>query len=69
MKYDGYTELANAIILQAVKDYRHTQSQAVRNEIKRFFLSEWFVQLTNADGKMIIKKLEQERGIKNGKNK
>ena len=29
--------LANAIILQAVKDYRHTYSPQCRTEIKRFF--------------------------------
>ena len=30
--------LANAIILQAVKDYRHTYSPQCRAEIKRFFV-------------------------------
>ena len=53
--------LANAIILQAVKDYRHTYSPQCRAEIKRFFRSDWFKVLTRLDGKMIIKRLEQER--------
>ncbi|MEE1351751.1 MAG: hypothetical protein UHM23_06845 [Clostridia bacterium] len=62
----NYEELANAIIIQAVKDYRHTNSPQVKNEIRRFFKSEWFTMLTNADGGMIIKKLELE-DRKNGK--
>ena len=53
--------LANAIILQAVKDYRHTYSPQCRAEIKRFFRSEWFRALTRVDGEMIIERLENER--------
>ena len=56
----NYEDLANAIIIQAVKDYRRTQSPQVRNEIKRFFKSQWFSILTNVDGDMLIKKLERE---------
>ncbi len=67
---DGYTELANAIIIQAVKDYRRTSSPQMRREIKRFFLSDWFMVLSDADGKRILKRLEQERGVKKyGKRK
>ena len=53
--------LANAIILQAVKDYRHTYSPQYRAEIKRFFRSEWFRALTRIDGEMLISRLENER--------
>lgn len=53
--------LANAIILQAVKDYRHTYSPQIRAEIKRFFRSDWFRALTPLDGEKIITKLENER--------
>lgn len=53
--------LANAIILQAVKDFRHTYSYQRKAEIKRFFRSEWFRVLTRLDGEMIIKRLENER--------
>ena len=53
--------LANAIILQAVKDYRHTYSPQCRAEIERFFRSEWFRALTRLDGEMLILKLENER--------
>lgn len=53
--------LANAIILQAVKYYRHTYSPQCRAEIKRFFRSEWFRALTRLDGEMLISRLENER--------
>lgn len=67
---NGYTELANAIIIQAVKDYRRASSPQMRREIKRFFLSDWFMVLSNVDGKRILKRLEQERGVKKyGKRK
>ena len=60
MNDKNYEDLANAIIIQAVKDYRRTQSPQVRNEIKRFFKSEWFSMLTKLDGDMLIKKIERE---------
>ena len=53
--------LTNAIILQAVKDYRHTYSPQCRAEIKRFFRSEWFRALTRLDGETLITRLENER--------
>ena len=56
--YENFESLANAIILQAVRDYRHTYSPQVRAEIKRFFRSEWFRALTRVDGEMIIARLE-----------
>lgn len=66
--YAPHSALANAIIIQAAKDYRRTHFPQVRSEIKRFFRSEWFTVLTDVDGETIIRKLEQERGVKrNGK--
>lgn len=56
----NHEDLSNAIIIQAVKDYRRTKSPQVRNEIKRFFKSEWFTMLSNVDGDIILKKLESE---------
>ena len=67
MMYEkNYERLANAIVIQAAKDYRSANSQAVRNEIKRFFFSDWFRDLTNTDGRQIFVRLEQER-YRNGK--
>ena len=68
---DAYENLGNAIILQAVKDYRealrkHSKRSrydpAVQtiNEVERFFRSEWFSQLTSLDGEMLIRKLKAE---------
>ncbi|UKI35149.1 MAG: hypothetical protein L6V93_13015 [Clostridiales bacterium] len=51
--------LANAIILQAVKDYRHTYSPQCRAEIKRFFRSEWFRALTRLDGENAYNKIRK----------
>ena len=68
---DPYENLANAIVLQAVKDYRdskkklkkHPNSEEAKRMIKdvtRFLLSDWLTALTTAPGKLILKKLEQE---------
>jgi len=55
-----YKELANAIIIQAVKDYRKTRYEGSHYEIESFFNSEWFRVLSTADGKYIIKMLRKE---------
>ena len=66
-----YENLANAIILLAVKDYRqalkllgknpHSRSaMAAVNEMERFFRSDWYETLTFVDGEMQIRKLREE---------
>lgn len=68
---DAYENLANAIILLAVKDYRqalkllsknpHSRSaMATVNEMERFFRSDWYETLTSVDGEMLIRKLREE---------
>lgn len=68
---DPYEKLANAIILQAVKDYRAAKRKLKRNprnhlaqsevdSIERFFRSDWYSCLTEVDGEMLIKKLQEE---------
>lgn len=60
---DGYKELANAIILQAVKDYRKAlkhDERGRKREIEKFFRSEWFAILTSISGEMLIQKLRAE---------
>jgi hypothetical protein len=59
---DGYEQLANAIILQAVKDYRYAKHPSTRASIERFFRSKWFQVLTGVDGEMLIRELRRERG-------
>ena len=66
-----YENLANAIILRAVKDYRAAGMKLKRNpknkdaklmveDCERFLCSDWFGQLTFVDGKMLLKKLQEE---------
>lgn len=66
-----YENLANAIILQAVKDYRmalkslkansrNRMAQADKAEIERFFRSQWYSALTSVDGEMLIRSLQKE---------
>lgn len=68
---DPYERLANAIILQAVSDYRaalkkirlHPRSrdaQAESDEIESFFRSQWYMQLTSVDGEYLIRRLREE---------
>lgn len=67
----NYENLANAIILQAVKDYRiamrklnrkpgNALAQAEIDSIERFFRSDWYKCLTDVDGELLIKKLKEE---------
>lgn len=69
-----YEELANAIILQAVKDYRDalknlkkypndTDSQNTKKECEAFFRSAWYNLMTKVDGKMLISALQKEVGV------
>lgn len=68
MEYNPYAALANAIIGQAVEDYRKSKHHQERTVIKKFILSEWFSVLTDLDGKMILRRLEEERGAEYVKN-
>lgn len=68
---DEWSDLAEAIILKAVDDYRHTSKRLLakpdddrltlrKAEIERFFLSSWFQVLTDLDGKQLLQKLQAE---------
>ena len=56
-----YEELANAIVLQAVKDYRLHDDEQELASIERFFRSGWFSVLTNIDPGILIAKLRKEK--------
>jgi len=56
-----FEELAQAIILQAVKDYRLHDDTAERDSIEQFFRSRWFGVLTNLDPETLISKLRKEK--------
>lgn len=60
---DGYELLAEAIILQAVKDYRKAlkyDNRRCKREVERFFRSEYFSVLTTIPGEILIQKLRAE---------
>ena len=56
-----YENLANAIVLQAVKDYRLSDDEAELAEIERFFRSDWFGVLTDVDPEYLIRRLRKEK--------
>ena len=58
---DPNENLAQAIILQAVKDYRLTDDECELAEIERFFRSGWFGVLSKVDPAYLIKKLRKEK--------
>lgn len=77
MEYSGddlqrnYENLANAIIFQAVKDWRKSvrkirkspfemQNYHKRDECEEFFLSPLFACLTELDGELLLKNLKEK---------
>lgn len=71
MKSEPYQNLANAIVLTAVKDYRdalkrlkkkpnNTIAAAERDEIEAFFRSKWYSILTDIDPEYLIDRLNKE---------
>nr|WP_300823666.1 hypothetical protein [uncultured Schaedlerella sp.] len=66
-----YERLANAVILQAVTDYRvalkkiktypiNKDAVSEALSIERFFRSGWYSMLTSVDGEYMIRKLQGE---------
>lgn len=66
-----YETLANAVILQAVRDYRmarkkrktHPKNKDAKlmiEDCERFFRSDWFGELTTLDGQILLRKLQEE---------
>ena len=69
---DPYENLAQAIILQAVKDYRaarkkvkyhprNKEAKLMIEDCERFFRSDWFSVLTSVDGEVLLEKLKEEK--------
>lgn len=54
-----YVKLANAIVLQAVRDWRDG-SEEDKREVERFFRSSWFSVLTRLEPDILISKLRKE---------
>ena len=68
---DPYERLANAIVLQAVSDYRvalkkikaHPKNREAISEaleIEKFLRSGWYGILTDVDGEYLIRRLQDE---------
>ena len=68
---DPYQELANAIVMQAVKDYRidllHSKKHPDNNgyqievaSLERFFRSGWFGELTSLNTEYLIRRVNEE---------
>lgn len=66
-----YEALGNAVVLQAVKDYRdavqklsrgkkNTIAEFTKQECERFFQSPYFNVFTQLDGKALLSKIEKE---------
>ena len=66
-----YEALGNAVVLQAVKDYReavhklsrgkkNTIAESTKQECERFFHSPYFNVFTQLDGKALLSQLEKE---------
>lgn len=66
-----YTNLANTIIIQAAKDYkkalrrlkkfpRDKEVRHTKRDCERFFRSGWFERLTDLNGEVLIRKLNEE---------
>lgn len=69
----NYENLANAIILQAVRDYRtalkclkmnpnNRSAQSDKAEVECFFRSQRYSAMTSVDGEMLIRSLQEEVG-------
>ena len=68
---NGYEALANAIIIQAAKDFRAAYKRMKRfpndvraqdevRDITKFFCSGWFEALSDADGPTQLRKIKDE---------
>lgn len=62
MFYENYCLLVEAIVMQAIRDYKKCKSHQERVSIEKFFRSRWFRALCDIDGEEIIKKLKTEVG-------
>lgn len=75
----NFENLANAVVLQAVHDYRRARAtlrrgpdtRAIKNiiELKKFFLSDSFNVFSTLDGATVWNRLEKEENAKNKNGK
>ena len=69
--FDPYESLANAIVIQAAKDYKTAykksqkrsqckETQRELDDLESFFRSDWYRTLTSVDGEMIMERIRKE---------
>ena len=70
--FDPYENLANAIIIQACKDFRRAYKRYLRRyrssdkpdtellELESFFRSDWYKTLTSIDGEYLMDRIKKE---------
>lgn len=69
--FDPYESLANAIVIQAAKDYKTAykksqkrskckETQRELDNLESFFRSDWYRTLTSVDGEMIMERIRKE---------
>ena len=74
---DPYENLANAIVITAAKDYRdalrslkrnknNNNAKRMKEEVERFFNSDWYSVLTDLDGAFLMRKIQEEVGYHDG---
>jgi len=80
-KVGAYENLAHAIVMQAVTDYRASlkmlykpigqrfkiegiDAAFLKTEVKHFFESKYFSNLTSVDGEILVEKLQREAETK-----
>ena len=67
---ENWEDLANAIIISAVKEYKRTYKQLLRNpkskpaqtsleKLERFFYGRWYAQLTDLDPHYLLERLKE----------
>lgn len=75
VKYtECYVELANAIVLQAFKDYRKTlfkmaqeseewKHRSTKKKLERFFHSKWYRTLTELDPEILMREAKRQADV------
>ncbi|MBR4043484.1 MAG: hypothetical protein IKJ10_02400 [Bacteroidaceae bacterium] len=70
--FEPYENLANAIIIQACKDFRRAYKRYLRRyrssdkpdtellELESFFRSDWYKTLTSVDGEYLMDRIKKE---------
>lgn len=67
----NYEDFANAIVVQAARDYhealkilkrnpKNSEAKYTKVEVERFFFSSWYKVLTNLDPVYLLERLKEE---------